>query len=338
MMSLCRTAITLSFHRMLRQVAGLKSILTPIVLITLALSQGCQTVSPRPPAEAPLADTAKQANKILVVNSNSEVERYKIAEQAFSESMAGGAYLTIDLMNEDDPVGLLQDTLNDGHFEKIYCIGAKALGSIDYIAPEQEIVFSSVLNWQRFQGQAGISGIASDIAPSSQLALFKFYFPELTKIGVIYSDTNKARVKQALNAAKSLGLELIPVAMKRSDDINHHIQFLSKQTQALWLIPDPVVLSSIETTTRMFDVAHQSNLPILSSNSLYKNLGATLIVSADLPTIGRQAAILIKNMQHHDKQVHYPVGSHIILNMNRTMDYGLELNYQALGSVNELIE
>ncbi|MFC3152053.1 ABC transporter substrate-binding protein [Litoribrevibacter euphylliae] len=302
----------------------------------MTLSQGCQTVSAITPSHH--KKTAAEIDKILVVNSNSHVERYRIAEQAFAESIQGTSYNIIDLMNEDDPVGLLQDVLNHGQFEHIYCIGAKALGSIDYIAPEQDIVFSSVLNWQRFQGQEGISGIASDIAPTSQLAMFKHFFPELTSVGVIYSDTNKARIKQAVSAAESLGITLHPVQMEDNDDIDHHIQFLSDQVQALWLIPDPVVLSSIHTTTQIFELAHQDKLPIFSSNSLFKDLGATLVVSADLPTIGRQAAILIKNTQQHETQVHYPAGSHIILNMNRTMEYQLELNYQALGSVNELIE
>ena len=39
----------------------------------------------------------------------------------------------INLEKENQPIEYLQDLLNQGDYDLVYCIGAKALGSIDFI-------------------------------------------------------------------------------------------------------------------------------------------------------------------------------------------------------------
>ncbi|GLQ30531.1 hypothetical protein GCM10007876_10090 [Litoribrevibacter albus] len=267
------------------------------------------------------------------------MERYRIAEQTFAEQVGKDAYLAIDLFNEDNPIGRLQAALNSGNYDRIYCIGAKALGSIDTIAPDQNIVFSSVLNWQRFQGQQGISGIASDVAAASQLAMFKYFFPEITTIGVIYSQTNQALINEAKAAARELGLTLVAVKTQDSRLLKEQVTELASSAQALWLISDPVTLSSSEQAKQLLQIADQNALPVFSTHRFFSKLGATFTISADLPTIGRQAAVLIQqNHQIQSNKIHHPVGSYISVNLEKVKQYQLTLNYQALDSVNELLE
>lgn len=326
-----------TLSRWYSKIIRIRSALTyPLLIALILFVQGCQTTSPINHSKR----TANSANQnILVINSNSHVERYRIAEQSFAEQVGANAYQSIDLMDEDNPISRLQAALNTGKFDSIYCIGAKALGSIDNIAPDQKIVFSSVLNWRRFQGQEGISGIASDIAPASQLAMFKYFFPDVTTIGVIYSKANQALINQARLAANELGLKLKTIRTQDSRLIEKQVSEIASAAQALWLISDPITLASSEQAKSILKIADMNALPVFSTHRFFSKLGATFTISADLPTIGRQAAVLIQQTTPETNNlVHHPVGSYISVNLKKVKQYQLTLNYQALDSVNELVE
>ena len=71
------------------------------------------------------------------------------------------------------------------------------------------------------------------------------------------------------------------------------------------------------------------------------DLGATLSITADLPTTGIQAAFMMKKILQQPDYKHaaeFPAGSSIILNIQKTEAYKLILNEGALDSVDELIE
>jgi len=321
---------------------ALKHSLTAFACLMLAMLTGCQTITPS--ASTSNNPISTQAQNILIVNSNLSIERYRVAEQAFRETLAKAKENQpkldfVDLSAVNNPIPLLQDTLNHGSYDRIYCIGAKALGSIDYINPKQPVVFSSVLNWQRFQNQSGVSGVASDIAVASQFTILKHVFPNVQSVGVIYSQSNQGLIKQAQQAAEAVDLRLELVKIDSPNHALEDLQELANSVDVLWLLPDPLVISSTSQAKALFTQADQLKLPIFTTNRLFKALGATLTISADLPTVGRQAAMLMNTTKHRPEDtIHYPVGSHITLNLNKVEQYKLELNYQALDSVNELQE
>jgi putative ABC transport system substrate-binding protein len=66
-----------------------------------------------------------------------------------------------------------------------------------------------------------------------------------------------------------------------------------------------------------------------------------LTVSVDEATIGRQAADITREILSAgmiEKQVQYPAGSHIILNLKKVKEYAFPYNQDALGIVNQIIE
>lgn len=329
MKSLRRRALAQITSRIMQPISAM---VYALLMVTTLVLQGCQST----PIQNQVTITG--SNKILLVNSNSNVERYRVAEQSFSEQFQQSSYHRIDLSGESNPVGRLQSALNQNQYDSIYCIGAKALGSIDTISPEQRIVFSSVLNWQRFQNHPRVSGIASDIAPASQLAMFKYFFPEIKTIGVLYSAFNQALIHQAQKAADQLGLTLNAIKMENGSLLNEQVKELAVTAQALWLISDPVTLASADQAKNLLSEADNHSLPVFSTLRFFSKSGATFTISADSPTIGRQAAVMIQQDQSSQQKIQHPVGSYISVNLKKVSEYGLTLNYQALDSVNELIE
>jgi len=281
-------------------------------------------------------------SRILVVNTNNSVERYQVAQKAFMETLKGGNISTLDLEKDNHPVDTLQDVLNEQSYDAIYCIGAKALGSIDYIDPDTPVIFSSVLNWRRFSSQPNYYGVASEIAPEAQLTWFKYFFPETKKIGVIYSANNQKLIHHVINSVDNLSMQVIAEKINSQDQLAIKVKELLPKVDALWLISDPIVLASTSNAKRLFESATSQNIPIFAYNSFFVEMGAALSISADLPTTGRQAAMIvrkvIKNTVKQGDSVQFPAGSNISLNLKKVRTYKMMLNESALDSVNEIVD
>ncbi|MGC1509007.1 ABC transporter substrate-binding protein [Ketobacter sp.] len=306
-----------------------------VILIFAMVITNCARITPDPAGPVPLSK-----NKILVVNSNHSLPRYQLAENGFMEALAGKDIVTLDLNNDERPTEQLLDVLNTQQFAAIYTIGAKALGSVDYIDPAAQVIYSSVLSWRQFQSRDNYFGVASEVAPHAQMTWFKYFFPQLKRIGVIYSEDNAGLVKDGERFANQLGIELVSAAVTKVEDLPRIADQLLQKVDALWVLPDPVVLKSESSTKLVFDLAHRRQRPVFAYSSLFMELGATLSINADLATTGRQAAVITQTLleqQQPESHVQFPAGSSISLNLLKVGEYQLDLNTDALGSVNELL-
>ncbi|MDY6921471.1 MAG: ABC transporter substrate binding protein [Pseudomonadota bacterium] len=289
----------------------------------------------------PAIDQQSGLAKVLVINSNQSIPRYQTAETGFKSTLRRTRMVSVDLGDDQQPTETLQDLLNQEPYAVIYCIGAKALGSIEYLAPDTPVVYSSVLSWRRFQHQPGYFGISSEVAPAAQLAWFKYFFPAIQRIGVMYSDTNSALLEDARHAAEALSLTLVTTRVHDPADIPPQQAGLMQQADALWVLPDPVVLNSEADTYRLFAQAEQLGKPVFAYNSFFMGLGATLSINPDLLTSGRQAALIARRLLQRtppESKVQFPAGSSISLNLRKVNQYQLQLNRDALQQVNELLE
>lgn len=293
--------------------------------------------------DAAISQKEPAVTRILLVNTNDSIERYHIAQTAFMESIkdGNGNIHTVDLGKNNHPIDTLQDLLNEQDYDAIYCIGAKALGSIDHIDPDTPVIFSSVLNWHRFSNQPNYYGVASEVAPKAQLTWFKYFFPDTKRIGVLYSGDNQHLIEDATSSAHELSIQIIAEKVSSQSLLETHARTLLSKVDALWLISDSRVLASTNNAQLLFTKADKRNVPVLAYNSFFMDMGATLSISADLPTTGRQAAIMMRHVLQKDikgKNVQFPAGSSIILNMNKVRTYNVKLNQNALDSVNNIID
>jgi len=315
-----------------------------LIILCMMTLASCAHQSERTLSSKAGLSSSLDTPNILIVNTNSRIDRYAIAEASFTESISDTKSNTdirvLDLGTELHPLEILQDTLNEHDYDAIYAIGAKALGSVDYIDPDMPVIFSSVLNWRRFHGQDNYYGIASEVAPKAQLTWFKYFFPEVKKVGVLHSVDNLQLIQDARISANELSLTLIASDVKAEDSLEKKANTLLDQIDVLWLVSDPVVLATTGKAELLFELAHKKGIPVLSYNRFFDDLGALLSITADLPTTGRQAALMMKNVlaQHANKEsVQFPAGSRISLNAAKAKAYGIVLNEDALDSVDELV-
>ncbi len=279
--------------------------------------------------------------EILIINSNLSVKKYSQMQYSFKANFEGST-TEIDIGSKWFDEQKVEKTIQGRKHQVIFCIGSKAYILASEMAKDADIIFSLGINWQRFPLTDKTYVITSEPMPMMELTMYRYFFPEIKKIGVIYSlKHNKEWFQTAAAHAKDTGIEILGVPVKDDKEVTTALQKLKPKADALWLISDPVVLSSVERVKEIFEFCDMAKKPIFTYDRLFAGFGASLIISADIVTMGEQAAKIANGIllnKEMPEKIQNPAGSHIAINLNKIERYGIKLNPKALSSINEFIE
>ncbi len=279
--------------------------------------------------------------RVLVVNSDSAVEKYFRPQEAFREAF-GSPVQELNLAGLSEVAG--ERAIRAAAPSAVYCIGAKAFVTASRAVRDKPIVMSSVINWQRLSAAAGVRThvIANELPSEAELTLFRYFFPGMKRIGVIYSsEFNRQWVAGAQAAGRDAGVEVVAVSVRTSGSAQRELARLLPQVDALWLAADPVVLANPAVIKALFERCHAAKKPVFAYSPNFLEFNPTLIISVDIPTLGRQAASMIQMIEGQPagarKEVQTPAGTEVTLNLRAVKEYGLQLNEEALDSVNHIL-
>lgn len=276
--------------------------------------------------------------KVLVVNSDAAVEKYATAQFAFRDAL-GTPVKELNLAGLTDAAA--ERAIRAETPTAVYSIGTKAFLAASKAAKGRPIVMSSVINWQRLPATAaaGTQVIANELPSAAQLTLFRYFFPQVKRIGVLYSaDFNRQWMTDAVAAGRDVGVEVIGVSVRTTGGARGELAKLLPKVDALWVTADPVVLADEAAVRALFTTCAAAKKPVFTYATAFAEFGATLIVAPDVPTIGRQAAVLLQGHRPGaPKEVQSPAGSEVTLSLRAVKDYGLTLNAEAMDSVNHVL-
>jgi len=280
--------------------------------------------------------------KILLINSDASVEKYKAAHQEFQKAISDSfPVMEVDLADKRWEIPDVEELLFDEDPDIIYCIGTKAYLIANKYASEKSIVFSSTVNWLRLPVTPKTYGVSSELHAVMQLMLFRYIFPDIQKIGVLYSEKYTEQwFKKVRNEVEEMGVGIIGQVVSEKDSIPA-LNKLLPDINALWLISDPEIISGKKDLLEILDACGTRKIPVFSYHEAFAELGAALTISADNYTIGRQSAGIVTEVlsgSGMDEKVQFPAGSHIIMNLRKVKEFGLQYSEDALGSVNHIIE
>ncbi|MDM8551907.1 ABC transporter substrate binding protein, partial [Desulfobacterales bacterium HSG2] len=222
-------------------------------------------------------------------------------------------------------------------------IGGKAYFFAREHLGEKKVVFSSIINWLRLPGLSGTAyGVSNELHPRMPIYMFRSVFPDIKRIGMLYSMQYTSQwFENAKGQAGELEIEIIGRTVSREKQTLSALNELLPNIDALWLISDPSVMSKKDYLYKILKRCDASKTPVFSYHGPFAKLGATLIVSADMPTIGRQAANIAMGVlsgEEMEEKVQFPAGSHIVLNLKKVKMFGLKYNKDALGLINTIIK
>ncbi|MBS0181007.1 MAG: ABC transporter substrate-binding protein [Nitrospira sp.] len=212
----------------------------------------------------------------------------------------------------------------------IFAVGLKAAMAAKLEIFDQPVVFCMVLNPEAYGLPApNMTGIAVRLPAATQLAALRSALPNRNRVGVLYDeDHNGDFIRQAHQAAKQHGLELLAVAVHRQEEIPNVVRALLPKIDALWLIQDQTVVS--ESAIPFFlESTLDAKVPLFTFSSTLVQQGALGALVLDPWAVGRQAAhiALARLSGHHASTglLQTPERSQLALNLNSAEHLGLDL-------------
>ncbi|OQX11354.1 MAG: hypothetical protein BWK80_44820 [Desulfobacteraceae bacterium IS3] len=289
----------------------------------------------------PLSSAGGDIPEIMIINSDSSVEKYKSVQEEFRQ-VCSYPISEINLEDKKQTIEDIEKSLIGTHPDLIYCIGTKAYLIANRYAGSRPVVFTSVINWLRLPRTPKTYGVSSELSAEMQIMLYRYIFPYLTKLGVLYGEKyNKEWVQQAGDEAKKIGVEIIGRPVSDSKETISALKALLPSVEAFWMISDPMVMGDKDILSEVLKTCDSLKKPVFSYHDVLSQYGVILTVSADIPTIGRQAAgiaLEVLSGAEIKEKVQFPAGTDITLNLKKVKEYNLKYSDDALGSVNHLIE
>jgi putative tryptophan/tyrosine transport system substrate-binding protein len=199
-----------------------------------------------------------------------------------------------------------------------------------------------VASLARPEGNAsGLSNLGTDLA-AKRLEILREVFPGLRLFAVTanidYSGTAFER-KEIDAAARTLGLEIVPLPIRRAEDIASALEGLKGRAQALYTTGDPLVNAQ---RVRINTFALAARLPTMFSQREYLEAGGLMSYGPNFPDLNRRAADyvdkVLRGAKPADLPVEQPTKFDLAVNLITARALGVEIPPTLLARADEVIE
>jgi putative ABC transport system substrate-binding protein len=139
--------------------------------------------------------------------------------------------------------------------------------------------------------------------------------------------------------ARTLGVEVITLEIRRAEDIPPAFETLKNGADALYIPPDPLVISDLN---RINALVLSAQLPTMHSSGEYVEAGGLMSYGPNFPDLFRRAAAYADKILHGvkpaDLPVEQPTKFEFVVNLKTAKALGLEFPPTLLGRADEVIE
>jgi putative ABC transport system substrate-binding protein len=187
----------------------------------------------------------------------------------------------------------------------------------------------------------GVSSQQTDIA-GKRLDLLHEVVPDLRRVVIM---ANVANPQAALEmgevqaAARRLGLEITPLAIRRAEDIATGFAAIKSKAGALYVVQDVLVVAN---RTQIITFALSKGLPMIISSRDFVQAGALLSYGPNYPALFRRAAEyvdrILRGTKPDDLPVEQPTKFDLVINLTTAKALGLTVPPPVLARADEVIE
>jgi len=187
----------------------------------------------------------------------------------------------------------------------------------------------------------GLSIQGPDLA-GKRLELLREVVPGLRRLAILANVGNPAAVlemREAQAAASTLGLIVEAAEIRRAEDIGSAFEALKGRTDALNVVPDPLVNAN---RVRINTLALGARLPTMHNFREYVESAGLMSYGPNLSDAFRRAADLVDKILHGAKPADIPVAQptkfDLVINLTTAKALGLEVPPMLLARADEVIE
>ena len=187
----------------------------------------------------------------------------------------------------------------------------------------------------------GLSNQQPELA-AKRLEILRDIIPGMRQLAVISNANNptaKLSVNEVVAAARKLRFEVIPLDIRRPEDIAPQIGSLGDRAQALYVVGDPLTADNQLQINRL---ALAARLPSMHGSRSYVESGGFVSYGPDFSDLFRRAADyvdkILKGAKPADLPVEEPTKIELIVNLKTSKALGLAIPEAFLMRADEVIE
>jgi putative tryptophan/tyrosine transport system substrate-binding protein len=177
---------------------------------------------------------------------------------------------------------------------------------------------------------------------SKRLELLREVVPRLRRVAVVANFGNPSSVRQTRElqaAADALGLEVVPLEIRRADDIATAFAALNAQADALYIVQDALIVAN---TTRIMTFALTARLPTSFNGRDFVPFGGLMSYGPSYPALFRRTADLVdkilRGTKPGDIPVEQPTKFELVINLSTAKALGITIPSNVLALADEVIE
>jgi putative ABC transport system substrate-binding protein len=187
----------------------------------------------------------------------------------------------------------------------------------------------------------GLSNQVPDLA-GKRLELLREIVPGLGRLAILGNVGNPVVVlemREVQATARTLGLEVVTLEIRRGEDIVPAFEALNGRTEALYVVIDPLVNAH---RARINTLALAARLPTMHAIREGVEVGGLMSYGPNLPDLFRRAGDyvdkILRGAKPGDLPVEQPTKFDLIINLTTAKALGLEIPPTLLARADEVIE
>ncbi len=187
----------------------------------------------------------------------------------------------------------------------------------------------------------GLSNLASNLA-TKRVQLLREAFPRLGRLAVMANAGYSGGVTEMDEieaAARTLGIAVVPLMIRRAEDIAAAFETLKERAEVLYVIGDPLMnLNRMRINT----FALAARLPTMHVQGEYVEAAGLMSYGPNFPDLNRRAADyvdkILRGAKPGDLPVEQPTKFDLIVNLITARALGLDIPATLLARADEVIE
>jgi len=187
----------------------------------------------------------------------------------------------------------------------------------------------------------GLSNLGSDLA-TKRLEILREVFPGLRRLATMANAEYSGGVTEIAEiraGARILGLEVVPLPVRRVEDIASAFEGLKDRAEALYVVGDPFMNTH---RVRINTFALAARLPTMFPQQEYVEAAGLMSYGANFPDLNRRAADYVDKILRGAKPADLPVEQStkfdLVINLITAKALGLEIPPTLLARADEVIE
>ena len=164
-------------------------------------------------------------------------------------------------------------------------------------------------------------------------------FRRLALLGNVGNASSMLEVGEVRTAAGTLGIEIVPVDIKRAEDIAPAFDAFGGSAEALYVSTDPLIFTNI---SRINTLAVGARLPTIYNGKEYIESGGLMSYGPNYPDLFRRAADfvdkILRGAKPGDFPVEQPTKFDFAINLTTAKAIGLTIPPSLLARADEVIE